>query len=228
MSDSTEMLDRRINSPMDRVTALINRMLTERSLMFPASADDYLRSVGLSSLDMVNLVLSVESEFDVSIPDADITPARFRSISTIAALVTALMSAFDVSWSYPLRETMQPDPHVKRLLDMLAAGRTDVTRLSPEAMRQAIDKLAQLVDAKNVSIGAVENREIPGPACGLPIRIYTPVTEMTGRLPGLIYFYGGTGVFCSIETHDGLCRMLANESGCRVVSGGCRPLPRHR
>jgi acyl carrier protein len=97
MSDSTKMLDRRINSPMDRVTALINRMLTERSLRFPASSDDDLRSVGLSSLDMVNLVLSVESEFDVSIPDADITPARFRSISTIAALVTALMSACEVN-----------------------------------------------------------------------------------------------------------------------------------
>jgi acyl carrier protein len=40
---------------------------------------------------MVNLVLSVESEFDLSIPDADITPARLQSIATIAALVTALL-----------------------------------------------------------------------------------------------------------------------------------------
>ena len=95
MSDSTEMLDR--NSPTDRVTALVNRMLTERSLRFPASPDDDLRSAGLSSLDMVNLVLSVESEFGVSIPDADITPAKFRSISTIAALITALLSTCEVS-----------------------------------------------------------------------------------------------------------------------------------
>lgn len=96
MSDATEMLDPRTNSLTDKVTALVNRMLTERSLKFPASADDDLRSVGLSSLDMVNLVLSVESAFDVSIPDADITPARFRSISTIASLVTALLSACEV------------------------------------------------------------------------------------------------------------------------------------
>jgi len=92
-----KMLDHRMNSPTDRVTALVNRMLTERSLRFPASADDDLRSIGLSSLDMVNLVLSVESEFDVCIPDADITPAKFRSISTIATLVTALLSTCDVS-----------------------------------------------------------------------------------------------------------------------------------
>ena len=91
------MLDHRMNSPTDRVTALVNRMLTERSLRFPAAADDDLRSIGLSSLDMVNLVLSVESEFDVCIPDADITPAKFRSISTIATLVTALLSTCDVS-----------------------------------------------------------------------------------------------------------------------------------
>ncbi len=91
------MLDRRTDSPTDRITALINRMLNERSLRFMVSPDDDLRSAGLSSLDMVNLVLAVESEFDVSIPDADITPARFRSIATIAALVTTLLPAYEVT-----------------------------------------------------------------------------------------------------------------------------------
>ena len=91
------MLDHRMNSPTDRITALVNRLLAERSLRFPAFPDDDLRSVGLSSLDMVNLVLSVEAEFGVSIPDADITPAQFRSIATIATLVTALLSVYDVA-----------------------------------------------------------------------------------------------------------------------------------
>lgn len=86
-----------MNSPMDRITALVDRLLAERSLRYPAFPDDDLRSLGLSSLDMVNLVLSVESEFDVSIPDADITPARFRSIATIATLVTALLSVYEVT-----------------------------------------------------------------------------------------------------------------------------------
>jgi acyl carrier protein len=90
------MLDR-TDMPADRITSLINRMLTERSLRFAALPDDDLRSLGLSSLDMVNLVLAVESEFDVSIPDADITPARFRSIATIAALVSTLLPAYAVT-----------------------------------------------------------------------------------------------------------------------------------
>jgi acyl carrier protein len=82
-----------MNSALDRITVLLKRMLRERPLRFPASPDDDLRSAGLSSLDMVNLVLAVESEFGVSIPDADITPARFRSIASITTLVTTLISA---------------------------------------------------------------------------------------------------------------------------------------
>jgi acetyl esterase/lipase len=123
---------------------------------------------------------------------------------------------------------MPLDPHAKRLLDMVAAGKSEVSRLSPDAMREAISKLAQAVDAKNVLIGACEDREIPGPAGGIPLRIYTPVTAAPGALPALIYFHGGTGVFCSIETHEGLCRILANESGCRVISVGYRLAPEHR
>jgi acetyl esterase len=124
---------------------------------------------------------------------------------------------------------MPLDPHAKRLLNMLAAGRSDVSRLSPDAVRQTISKLAQTVDAKNVPIGGSENREIPGPTGDIPLRIYTPATTtVADTLPALIYFHGGAGVFCSIETHDGLCRVLTNESGCRVISVGYRLAPEHK
>jgi acetyl esterase len=111
---------------------------------------------------------------------------------------------------------------------MVAAGKADVSQLSPNAMRQAIGSLAQVVDAKNVPIGACENREIPGPGGGIPVRIYTPILPAAGPLPALVYFHGGTGVFCSIETHEGLCRVLANESGCRLISVGYRLAPEHK
>src|SRR5262249_52718835 len=127
----------------------------------------------------------------------------------------------------PSQPRMPLDPHAKRLLDMVAAGRSDASRLSPDAMREAMRKLAQAVDAKNVPIGAREDREIPGPV-GIPLRIYTPATTVPRTLPALIYFHGGAGVFCSIETHEGLCRILANESGCRVISVGYRLAPEHK
>jgi acyl carrier protein len=85
------MLDRQTISPQDRVSGLVHRILKQRSINTPATSDDDLRSLGLSSLDMVNLVLSVEAELDVKIPDADITPAKFRSISTIGTLVETLL-----------------------------------------------------------------------------------------------------------------------------------------
>jgi acyl carrier protein len=50
-----------------------------------------LAECGLSSLDMVNLMLAVESEFDVKIPDRDMTPANFRTIGRIDALVAGLL-----------------------------------------------------------------------------------------------------------------------------------------
>jgi acyl carrier protein len=86
------MLNRRSDSPGDRVVEVVQRLLAERSISRPVCSDDNLREVGLTSLDMVNLMLSVEAEFDLEIPEIDITPANFRSISTISSLVTALLN----------------------------------------------------------------------------------------------------------------------------------------
>jgi acetyl esterase/lipase len=94
-------------------------------------------------------------------------------------------------------------------------------------MRQTFSMLAQAVDARNVP-GACEHRDIAGPAGAIPLRIYAPVTAGAGPLPALVFFHGGAGVFCSLDTHDGFCRLLANESGCRVISAGYRLAPEHR
>jgi acyl carrier protein len=72
------------------VAEIVRRMLAERSIDATVTADAELREIGLTSMDMVDLVLSVESEFDLQIPEAQITPANFRSIEAIEALVTAL------------------------------------------------------------------------------------------------------------------------------------------
>ena len=72
------------------VTEMVRRILAARGIARGFSADDDLRAVGLTSLDMVNLVLAVEAELAVSIPERDITPANFRSVASIEALVRAL------------------------------------------------------------------------------------------------------------------------------------------
>ncbi len=77
-------------SPEQRITAAVRRLLADRGITRPFTAQEDLREVGLTSLDMVNLVLAVEAELTVSIPEAEITPANFRSVATIEALVTRL------------------------------------------------------------------------------------------------------------------------------------------
>jgi acyl carrier protein len=75
-----------------RVARLIREILVERSIKRSVSAEDNLRDMGFTSIDMVNLVLSVEAEFNARIPESDITPANFRSIRAISTMIAALLN----------------------------------------------------------------------------------------------------------------------------------------
>lgn len=86
------MLDLMTASPTDRIGALVRQLLAKRGIDRAVGRDDDLGESGLSSLDTVNLMLAVETEFDIKIPDRDMTPANFRSIARIEALVGALTS----------------------------------------------------------------------------------------------------------------------------------------
>jgi acyl carrier protein len=77
-------------STEERIVAAVRRLLADRGITRSFTAHEDLRDVGLTSLDMVNLVLAIEAAVAVSIPDAEITPANFRSVATIEALVAGL------------------------------------------------------------------------------------------------------------------------------------------
>ena len=72
---------------------LVRGLLARRSIGRPVGPEDDLGENGLSSLDIVNLMLAVEAEFDLKIPDHDMRPANFRSIARIEALVARLSGA---------------------------------------------------------------------------------------------------------------------------------------
>jgi acetyl esterase len=124
---------------------------------------------------------------------------------------------------------MPIDPAAKNLLDLLvAAGRPKVWQVGAIEGREGLRKLAQLADAKDVPIGRIENATWPGPAGPLAYRSYTPVDAAPEPLPALLYFHGGGFVIGDLDTHDGLCRLLANASGCRVISAEYRLAPEHK
>jgi len=74
----------------ERVAVLARRATGKQPITKPIGPDDDLRACGLSSLGLVNLMLSVEDEFGLKVPERDMTPANFRSIARIAELVRAL------------------------------------------------------------------------------------------------------------------------------------------
>jgi acyl carrier protein len=58
----------------------------------PFPLDQQLSDLGVSSLKMVNLMLAVELEFDIAIPQADITPENFHSVAAMQNLVVRTLS----------------------------------------------------------------------------------------------------------------------------------------
>ncbi len=84
------MSDRDNSNVNERVNALVQALLAKRSIGRLVGRDDDLGESGLSSLDLVNLMLAVEAEFDLKIPERDMRPANFRSIARIEALVADL------------------------------------------------------------------------------------------------------------------------------------------
>ena len=80
-------------SPRARLRTVVTDILAAHAIAAPFSDDDTLAEVGLTSLDMVKLMLAVENEFTIEIPQADITPETFRSVATMERLVGRLMGA---------------------------------------------------------------------------------------------------------------------------------------
>ncbi len=81
------------------------------------------------------------------------------------------------------------------------------------------------------AIGEVRDLSADGPHGPIPVRLYRPldpVRDTGSGLPVLVYFHGGGWVIGDLDTHDTLCRELANGSGCAVVAVDYRMAPEHR
>ncbi|HEY6578745.1 MAG TPA: phosphopantetheine-binding protein [Rhizomicrobium sp.] len=82
------MLDR--TAMTSRLTEIVGQVMPDRSRLAGLASDADLYDAGLTSMAMVKLMLAVEVEFDVTIPDEDLHPDNFRSIGAVEALVGRL------------------------------------------------------------------------------------------------------------------------------------------
>jgi acyl carrier protein len=77
-------------APEDRIANAVHQLLKQRAIDKSFGIHENLLSVGLTSLDITSLILSVEADFTIQIPDRLITPANFASVATMARLVREL------------------------------------------------------------------------------------------------------------------------------------------
>jgi acetyl esterase len=98
---------------------------------------------------------------------------------------------------------------------------------TPAEARALYKQFCQFADPNIVAIGKSEDIKMPGPAAPLGLRVYTPVAAGGAALPAILYLHGGGFVVGDLDCYDGLCRTLANESGCRVISVDYRLAPEH-
>lgn len=121
---------------------------------------------------------------------------------------------------------MPVDPQVQVFLDQMASlNGPPMHSQTPPQVRAGI-RMQLGFFGEPEPIAQVDNRVIPGPAGQIPIRIYTPAGS--GPFPVLVFLHGGGWVICDLDTHDGLCRSLANGAGCVVVSVDYRLAPEHK
>jgi acetyl esterase/lipase len=119
---------------------------------------------------------------------------------------------------------MAVDAQAQKLLDMMAEqGGPPLSEMSPEEARALPAILAQLT-GPGPDVSSVRDIEIPGPAGPIPARVYEPVADPAGTV---VYLHGGGWVIGGLDEWDAAVRILAVESGARVVSVDYRLAPEH-
>jgi acetyl esterase len=92
-----------------------------------------------------------------------------------------------------------------------------------------VDGARRLVDQRPVrpglEVAAVEDLTVPGPNGGTRLRMYRAASD--GPLPVLIWLHGGGWVMGGLDTSDGVCRRLADKTGCLVFNVDYRLAPEH-
>ena len=118
---------------------------------------------------------------------------------------------------------MPLDPKAREFLDMIiAAGQPPLHKMSVDEARMAIAAMAGL-QGPLAELARVENRDIPGPAGDIPVRVYTPAGG--GPFPVLVYFHGGGWVIGDLDSHDAVCRTIAHDVPALVVAVHYRRAP---
>ncbi|ABD07730.1 Esterase/lipase/thioesterase [Rhodopseudomonas palustris HaA2] len=110
------------------------------------------------------------------------------------------------------------------------AGRPAYEDLTAEEARAYYDAARLVSNPDPRELASIQSIAIPGPAGDIPARVYTPKTlrQDNGLAPALVFFHGGGWVIGNLDTHDVVCRAIADEGQLIVISVDYRLAPEHK
>ena len=122
-------------------------------------------------------------------------------------------------------------PQAKALLELIALrGLPAMQDLSPVEARLFYRDRRALTQPEPPPVAEIAALSAEGPNGAIPLRLYRPTrrSDEPAAMPVLVYFHGGGWTIGDLDTHDVLCRQLANGSRCAVVSVDYRMGPEQR
>lgn len=121
-------------------------------------------------------------------------------------------------------------PQVRALLRLIEEkGIPPTHTLTPAEAREFYRVRRAVTQPAPPPVAEARDLKAPGPGGDIPLRLFRPAgSQAKDVLPVLVYFHGGGWVIGDLDTHDTLCRELANSSGCAVVSVDYRMGPETR
>ena len=121
-------------------------------------------------------------------------------------------------------------PQARALLNLIEERNVPPTHtLTPAQARAMYRERRFFTQPDPPEVALVRDLAVPGPGGDIALRLYRPAGSSWGSvLPVLVYYHGGGWVIGDLDTHDTLCRELANGSGCAVVAVDYRMAPEHR
>ena len=85
----------------------------------------------------------------------------------------------------------------------------------------------KIIDVSSREMERVEPRYILGPSGVIPLRVYKP-RRLASPAPIIVYYHGGGWVIGDLDSHDHICRLMADEVGAILIAVDYRLAPEHQ
>jgi acetyl esterase len=122
----------------------------------------------------------------------------------------------------------QLDESAAMVLELVRLSNAPTTdSLSPSEAREGFSRARIVFNPPSPELTEVRDLSAPGPHGPISLRLYRDGTDAAPRA-GLIYFHGGGWVIGDLDTHDVVCRQIAQLSGAVVISVDYRMAPEHK